>query len=232
MAAPVGGRCFFRDRAGPPSGDLDVLPEAEALGHPLHRGARRLVRPGGAVVARAVDHHVVELDAMRAGAVRFRLRRLFEPLQADRRAREIVVAVTLDDIVALGDHAVVEHCLHVRILQRGAPKRGQYIGPYPCSEALPGAAYSPANFKSTGGLRRETAVAHPLGATPIQIRTRSPERQLTTAAPLAREIGRCRAPRESKILAHRPRLPAASRAHRRAYIERPFPLAGRAGGHP
>src|SRR4029453_16720112 len=72
---------LFRDRGGSPSGDLDVLPEAEALGHPLHRRSRRLVTPGGAAGAGAVDHHVVELDAVRAGAIRLGLRRLLEPLQ-------------------------------------------------------------------------------------------------------------------------------------------------------
>ena len=48
---------------------LDFVPEAEAVGDVVHARARRLVAPGGALVAGAVDHHVVELNAVRTGAV-------------------------------------------------------------------------------------------------------------------------------------------------------------------
>src|SRR3982074_2961045 len=48
------------------SADLDLVPEAEAIGDVLHRGKRPLVAPGRALVALAVKHHIVELDAVRA----------------------------------------------------------------------------------------------------------------------------------------------------------------------
>ena len=48
------------------SADLDVLPEADAVLHLRHLRLRRLVDPGVARVADAVDHHVVELHAVRA----------------------------------------------------------------------------------------------------------------------------------------------------------------------
>src|SRR5262249_36934381 len=100
----------------PPSRHLDVLPEAGTPGEPPKLGARMVVAPGGARVTRAGDHHVVALDGVRAGVIGFRLRRLPQPLAANRGAREILVAVPLDDVVALGDHAAVDCCLHARIL--------------------------------------------------------------------------------------------------------------------
>src|SRR5438093_5080975 len=96
---------------------LDVLPEAEATGDLRLGRARRLVDPGGAGVAHAVDHHVVELDAVRAFEIALRLRRLGEPLHAHGGARKIPVAAVLDDVVALGDHMTVERCLHAAMLQ-------------------------------------------------------------------------------------------------------------------
>src|SRR5262245_40938921 len=200
MPPPPRRPLLFRDRGGSLSGDFDVLPEAEAFSHPLHRRSRCLVAPGGAVVARAVDHHVVELDAVRAGAIRLRLRRLLEPLQAHRGAREIVVAVALDDVVAIGDHAVVERCLHVRVLRRGAPKRGEYTGHYPCSEAADGMILDRKlqTYERTSPCNDGRLSA--LGARPIQIRARSPETQLAAAAALARENRSSpRAAREQKF---------------------------------
>src|SRR5262245_46636503 len=99
----------MRGRLSP---DLDVLPEADAaLGCSL-RGARRLVDPGVAGMAHAVDHHVIELDAMRTGAVLVRDRRLLEPVRAHVLRREIEVAVVLHDVVALGDDLAFESGLH------------------------------------------------------------------------------------------------------------------------
>src|SRR5712691_4856394 len=95
-----------------PSAHLDVFLESEAAGDLLHRGARRLVGPGGAGVADALDHDIVELDAVRAGTIRLRLLGLLEPVHAYRGAREVLVAATLDDVVALGDHLAVNDCLH------------------------------------------------------------------------------------------------------------------------
>src|SRR6266508_5353368 len=66
------------------SGDLDVFPEAEASADRFHSRLRRLVGPGVAFMAGTVDQHVIELDAMRAGAVGLGLRRLFEPRHAHR----------------------------------------------------------------------------------------------------------------------------------------------------
>src|SRR6266849_1802802 len=107
-----------------PSRHLDVLPEAEAPGEALELGTRRLVAPGGALVARAVDHHVVELDAVRAGAIGFRPRHLLQPLVANRGAREILVAVPFDGIVAVGDHAAVDCRLHAGILRSRRSSNG------------------------------------------------------------------------------------------------------------
>src|SRR5918999_2075872 len=94
------------------SAHFDVFPEAEAPGDVAHRGVRRLVGPGGAGMACAVDHHVVELDAVRALEIRLRFGRLLEPVQAHRGARKIVVAAAFDDVVALGDDAAFEGGLH------------------------------------------------------------------------------------------------------------------------
>src|SRR6266550_8594881 len=91
---------------------LDVLPEAEAAGDLRLGGARRLVDPGGARVALAVDHHVVELHAVRTFEIARRLRRLVEPFQAHRGRREILIPAVLDDVIALGDYLTLERCLH------------------------------------------------------------------------------------------------------------------------
>ena len=64
----------------------EQIAEAEAAGDMLHGWARRLVAPGGALVARAVQNHVVELDAVRAGAVRGGLLGLLQEIEAHRRA--------------------------------------------------------------------------------------------------------------------------------------------------
>src|SRR5262245_58673629 len=103
---------FTRDRRGSRSADLDVLPEADALGGWLHCTLRRLVDPGGAGVAIAAHDHVVELDAVRALLVVVGLGRLLEPVEAHRGAGEIVVAAALDDVGALGDGAAVHGGFH------------------------------------------------------------------------------------------------------------------------
>jgi len=59
-------------------------------------------------VAVAVDHHVVELDTVRAFEVARRPRRLLQPFRAHRLAREILIAVDLDDVVAVGDHVALQ----------------------------------------------------------------------------------------------------------------------------
>src|SRR5262245_49599822 len=160
MPPPPRRPLLFRDRGGSLSGDFDVLPEAEAFSHPLHRRSRRLVTPGGAVVARAVDHHVVELDAVRAGAIRLRLRRLLEPLQAHRGAWEIVVAVALDDVVALAITRLSSIAFMFGSSDM-APPSAASIPATTLAAKLPTAAYSTANFKNTRGLRHATRVACP-----------------------------------------------------------------------
>src|SRR5229473_2732738 len=97
---------------GARSADFDVLPEAEASGDLLHRREGRLVGPGGTLVAGSVDHDIVELDAVRAFMIGRGLLSLLQPLRAHRGAREISVALALDDVVALGDDMVFQHCLH------------------------------------------------------------------------------------------------------------------------
>src|SRR5205823_5350855 len=99
------------------SGDLDILPEAEAPADPLHLRLGGLIGPRGALVTMAVDHDVVELDAVRAGAVGFGLRRLVEPFHVHGGTGEIVVAAGLDDIIAFGDNMAFKDCLHIRALQ-------------------------------------------------------------------------------------------------------------------
>ena len=64
-----------RLRSGPTgSVDLHIPPEAEAVLDLRHLGARRLVDPCSAVVTLAVDHHVVELHAVRTLVIGGRLR--------------------------------------------------------------------------------------------------------------------------------------------------------------
>src|SRR5262249_59008353 len=65
------------------SADFDVLPEADpASGRDLE-GPRRLVDPGIAPVPHAVDHPVVELNAVRASQFLRGLGTLLEPLLPD-----------------------------------------------------------------------------------------------------------------------------------------------------
>src|SRR5262245_18677097 len=63
-------------------------------------------------MACAIDHHVVELDAVRTFQVLRGLWNLDQPLHAHRPGRKIDVAVVLDDIAAFGDDLAVEGCFH------------------------------------------------------------------------------------------------------------------------
>src|SRR5581483_3410181 len=85
-----------------------------AVGDLRQLGLRRLIRPGVAGMAHAVDHHVVELDAVRTAQIVSGLCRFLQPFQADRLRREILVAAGFDDVVAAGDLMAVQHCLHDR----------------------------------------------------------------------------------------------------------------------
>src|SRR5262245_64261610 len=116
QVVPSSSRLFGRehsiDQYTAVSPHLDVLPEADAASGRGLRGARRLVDPGVARMAHAVDHHVIELDAMWTGAVLVGHRRPFEPVRAYVLRREIEVAVVLHDVVALGDDVAFESGLH------------------------------------------------------------------------------------------------------------------------
>jgi hypothetical protein len=52
-------------------------------------------------------------------------RGLFQPIHAHRAVRKVLIALAIDDIVALGNHLAVDNCLHVRIS---------------CAATVPGAA--------------------------------------------------------------------------------------------
>ena len=92
---------------GVSSTDLDLVPEADAVRDMAHRGTRRLVDPGGALVTLALDRHIVELNAMRTSVVES-VFGAFWPLHARDGNREVVIAALFDDIVALGDDAVLQ----------------------------------------------------------------------------------------------------------------------------
>src|SRR6185369_3010610 len=122
-SGPVPGRASWHNKhKEAPAGsleltDLDVLPEPEPVGDLLHRRTRRFVGPGRARVASAVDNNVVELDAVRTGAIRRGLIRLLQPFGAHRRGRKILVTVAFDDVVALGDDFTFHACPHAVLRQ-------------------------------------------------------------------------------------------------------------------
>src|SRR6202035_1252747 len=94
------------------SGDLDLMPEAEPSADMLQRLKWRFIRPRRTLMSDAVDHHVVELDAVRTGKVCLGLRRLLEKVQPRGGGWEIFVAGADLDIVALGDDLAVQGCTH------------------------------------------------------------------------------------------------------------------------
>src|SRR6516165_3767263 len=96
------------------SGDLDILPKPEAPADLCHFGARPFVLPRGAFVALALDNHVVELHAVRAGKVACRLLGLLQPIHAHGALRKVLVAVAGDDVVALCDDVSVDTGFHGR----------------------------------------------------------------------------------------------------------------------
>src|SRR5262245_12262800 len=80
----------------------------------LHRCARRLVRPGGALAACRVRREVVELDSVRAGQIARRLRSQLQQIHPDRFAREIPVAAHFESPIALRNHLTAPCRLHGR----------------------------------------------------------------------------------------------------------------------
>jgi hypothetical protein len=80
-----------------------VLPEAESATDRCHFRAGRLVTPGRARVPRAVDNHVVEFYAVRAGLIIGGLGRLFEPIPTYCRRRKILATATLDGVAAFSN---------------------------------------------------------------------------------------------------------------------------------
>src|SRR5690242_7508704 len=60
----------------------------------------------------AADDHVIELNAVRAGAVVSRLGDLFEPVEAHGLGRKVLIALAFDDVLAIGDDFAVNYRLH------------------------------------------------------------------------------------------------------------------------
>src|SRR5262249_44556021 len=92
--------------------DLDALPEAKSPADLFHLGSRRLVAPGRPVVPLAGDDHVIELDAVRAGAVVRGLGCLFEPIKPYRFGGKVLISFAFNDVIAVGDHGAVYYRLH------------------------------------------------------------------------------------------------------------------------
>src|SRR5215831_12655743 len=111
---PIRHRFWRTARGTLISPHLDVPPEADAALGCCLRGARRLVDPGIAGIAHAVDHHVIELHAMRTGTVLVGDRCLLEPVRAHVFWRKIEITVVLHDVVALGDELALESGFHGR----------------------------------------------------------------------------------------------------------------------
>src|SRR5262245_37279710 len=94
------------------STNLNILPESDpALGFGLG-GSWPFVDPGVARMPYAIDHHVIELDAVWTGAILLGHGRLLEPLHTHRPRREIAVTIVLHNVVALGNDLAVQGGLH------------------------------------------------------------------------------------------------------------------------
>jgi hypothetical protein len=63
-------------------------------------------------VALASDDHVIELDAVWAGAVVRGLVSLFEPIKSYGLRRKVLISLAFDDVVAVGDYRAVYYHLH------------------------------------------------------------------------------------------------------------------------
>src|ERR1700733_5452148 len=94
------------------SADLDRMPKSEPSADVLQRGTRLFIGPRRTFMPDAVNHHVVELDGVRAGKLCFGLRRGLEKVQTHGRGGEILVAGTDLDIVAPSDDVAVQDCTH------------------------------------------------------------------------------------------------------------------------
>src|ERR1700733_2488555 len=105
------GRVLVGPRARD-SGDLDLIPKAEPSADVLQRRTWRLIGPRRAFIPNAVDDHIVELNAVRAGEVCLGLRRLLEKLHPRGRGWEILISGTDLDFLALGDDVAVQCCAH------------------------------------------------------------------------------------------------------------------------
>src|SRR5215469_9139864 len=92
--------------------DVDIVPETDPMIDLLHRGARRLVRPGGALAACRIRREVVELDAVRAVEIARRLRSQPQQIHPHRFPREIPVAVHFEGSIALRDDLTAPYRLH------------------------------------------------------------------------------------------------------------------------
>ena len=113
---------------GGASAHFDVLPEAELAADLSQLRPRRFVAPRGALMPRAFDDDVVELHAVRTGPVIGGFFRLFEPSQAHRRAREVLISLAFHDIVALRNDLAVNRRLHDFTLPFGPLSLATMIG--------------------------------------------------------------------------------------------------------
>src|SRR5262245_26370503 len=94
------------------SRDLNVVPETDPMIDLLHRCARRLVRPGGALAACRVRRDVVKLDSVRAFQIARRLRRQPQQIHPHRFPREIAVAIHFEGSIAVRDHLTAPYRRH------------------------------------------------------------------------------------------------------------------------
>jgi hypothetical protein len=63
----------------------------------------------------AVDDDVVELYAVGAFQIVCGLLGLLQPIHAHRATWKVLIALAIDDIVALGNNLTVDNCFHDRI---------------------------------------------------------------------------------------------------------------------
>ena len=93
--------------------DIAQLHALEAAADLSHLRARGLVAPGRAIVPPAADDHVIELDAMRTGAIVRGLLHPFEAVHAHRIGRKVLISFAFDHIFTVSNHLAIDHRLHL-----------------------------------------------------------------------------------------------------------------------
>jgi hypothetical protein len=91
----------------------NVLPKAEAAADLSHLRSRSFVAPGRAIVPLAADDHVIELNAMRTGAIVRSFLNPFEPVQTHRIAWEVPISFAFDHIFAVSDYLAIDYRFHL-----------------------------------------------------------------------------------------------------------------------